>query len=42
MPTNQPTNNQPGHRHPQKYKKSPNPNKTTRKLLKTKKEADKQ
>ena len=33
---------QPSHRHPQKYKKSPNPNKTARKLLKTKKEADKQ
>jgi len=37
MPTNQPTNNQPSHRHPQKYKKSPNPNKTARKLLKTNK-----
>lgn len=40
--SNQPTNNQPSHRHPQKYKKSPNPNKTARKLLKTNKEADKQ
>ena len=28
---------QPSHRHPQKYKKSPNPNKTARKLLKTNK-----